>query len=104
MASSSPAACPAVNRRETLQCGTTSRHAWAPCRSVRPLPRFPVPTLVQILSWAIPSGILLVLMGLRAATKSAPYRKDLQGAIGLIVAHLVFRGILLVLPTDEITA
>jgi len=69
-----------------------------------PLPRFSVPTFVQILSWAIPSGILLALMGLRAATKSAPYRKDLQGAIGLIIAHLIFRGILLVLPGDEITA
>lgn len=63
-----------------------------------------MPTLVQILSWAIPSGILLALLGLRAATKSAPYRKDLQGAIGLVVAHLILRGIILFLPADEVTA
>lgn len=63
-----------------------------------------MPTLVQILSWAIPAGFLLLLFAIYSFAKNPAFRKDLRGAILLMCAHLVFRGIAVFLPEGEPSA
>ena len=63
-----------------------------------------MPTLVQILSWAIPSGFLLLLFAIYSLVKNPAFRKDLRGALFLMGAHLALRGVSLFLPEAEPTA
>jgi len=49
-------------------------------------------------SWALSTLLFALVFGLRALAKDETYRRDLRGALALLAAHLVFRGLALLLP------
>lgn len=63
-----------------------------------------LPSLVQIISWSIPAGFMLLLFALYSFVKNPAFRKDLRGAMFLVGLHLALRGIDLFLPQGESSA